>query len=156
MSVGLRVTLVRLVFAIVALLSPDARADVNVEARRPRLDDRFFLAQRGAATPDNWWHRFGSVLTLGLRLTDRVSMQSTTYYQPRVTDFADFIVLNDNALTVAVAERVDLRLLASIRHDGAPPRYCTAPLTAAGCPPDADQRLVATDVALENALAVRF
>ncbi len=125
-------------------------------AEYEELDPRTFVAQPSGRGADNWWHRFSGVLTLSLRLTDRLAMQSTTYVQPRIDDPADVLVLNDNSLDVELAEHFQLRLTAGLRHDSASPTYCAADLAAGVCPVGSSVRLVSTDVSLSNALAVRF
>ncbi len=125
-------------------------------AEREDLDNRFFISQPTADGPDNWFQRLGSVLTMSFRATDRISLHTTTYFQPRFDVPTDFIVLNDNALAVKLVNHLELKLSATIRHDHAPSLYCAAPLAAGACAPELTRRLVANDVALTNAFAAYF
>ncbi len=55
------------------------------------------------------------------RLSERVSAASTTYYQPRVGEAADFRALEQASLLFGVSERLDMRLSLDFVHDSRPP-----------------------------------
>ena len=55
------------------------------------------------------------------RLNQQLSLQSTTYYQPKLADGADFRALEQAALTVKMTDRLSLRLALDIIHDSRPP-----------------------------------
>lgn len=69
---------------------------------------------------ENFW-RANFYLAYKHRLNEQVSLQSTTYYQPKLADGADFRALEQAALTVKMTDKLSLRLAVNIAHDSRPP-----------------------------------
>jgi len=74
-----------------------------------------------AATPSSHLWRGNTYLALHHAFNDRVRMQNTLYYQPAWTDTADYRLLDDAALHVALTEHLDLKLIIEIAQDSRPP-----------------------------------
>lgn len=126
-------------------------------AEYEELDERTFVDQPGTTRPDNWWHRFGGMLTLRLTLPRRVEMYSTTYVQPRFDAPQDMRIYNQAELALDLSERVKWKLVATVRFDSRPPRYCLTAIAEGGtCDPAEVQRLLPLDVGLDSALAFEF
>lgn len=56
------------------------------------------------------------------QLNAQARFLSTTYYQPRVSQFSDFRLLEDAALNVKLFDPVDLKLSLQVQHDSRPPQ----------------------------------
>lgn len=124
-------------------------------AEREDLDPRAFVSQPGGEGRTNWWHRWSNYLSLRFLATDRLTLSSTTYFQPRFDAFGDFRVLNDNGLEVELVSRLSLKWTFSIRHDSRPPTACAEP-EGTSCPAEATYTLAPTDLFAENALSLKF
>lgn len=126
-------------------------------AEYEELDQRTFVDQPGTTRPDNWWHRFGGMLTLRLTLPKRVEMYSTTYVQPRFDAPWDMRIYNQAELALELTERLRWKLVATVRYDSRPPRYCISQIPTGGaCDPAEVLRLLPIDVGLDSALAFEF
>lgn len=55
-------------------------------------------------------------------LNEQARFLSTTYYQPRLSEFADFRLLEDAALKVKLFDPIDLKLSLQVQHDSRPPQ----------------------------------
>jgi hypothetical protein len=124
-------------------------------AEREDLDPDAFVSQPGGAPRLNWWHRWSNYLSLRFLVTDRLTLSTTTYVQPRFDAFGDFRVLNDNGLEVSLVPRLSLKWTFSIRHDSRPPTACAEPEGTA-CPEESTYALQSTDLFAENALSLKF
>jgi len=56
------------------------------------------------------------------RLNSQLSLVSTTYYQPRLSDSADFRALEQAGLAVKMTDNLNLKLSLDIAHDSRPPQ----------------------------------
>ncbi len=65
-------------------------------------------------------HRWTSYLSLSWQLAEALSLSTTTYIQPRLTDFGDFRLLNESELSVELSDRFSLGVEFSLRHDSDP------------------------------------
>lgn len=100
-------------------------------------------------------HRWSSYLTLSYA-TERLRMSSTTYYQPRFDLFSDFRLLSEGNFEVTLVEPISIRLALRLRWDSDPSVYCATAVGVGGCPVAAELPLRKFDVAVENAISVRF
>jgi len=101
--------------------------------------DRLSLVS-GSTDPRNTkaW-RVGSYLTLKYSLNEQARLLSTTFYQPRMSDVADFRLLEEAAVKVRLYENVDVTFALQVRHDSQPP-----------------QQVKQTDVTYTSGLEFRF
>ncbi|MDT8377054.1 MAG: DUF481 domain-containing protein [Mariprofundaceae bacterium] len=74
-----------------------------------------------ANTPDARLWRGNSYLAWHFAVNDRIRLQNTVYYQPAWSDTADFRVLDDAAISIALSNRLDLKLSLEVAHDSLPP-----------------------------------
>ncbi|HLT39582.1 MAG TPA: DUF481 domain-containing protein [Enhygromyxa sp.] len=100
-------------------------------------------------------HRSSSYLSL-IYATDRLRMSSTTYLQPRFDLFRDLRLLSEANLDVTLIEPVSIRLSLRLRWDTMPSVYCATAVGIAGCAPNDQIPLREVDLAIENAINVRF
>ncbi len=77
-------------------------------------------AAAGLAPTSQLW-RGNSYLALKYAFNDRVRLQNTLYYQPAWKDTADYRLLDDAALNVALSDSLDLKLVLEISQDSRPP-----------------------------------
>jgi hypothetical protein len=66
-------------------------------------------------------HRFTSYATFKYQLNKLLSFISTTYYQPRLTDFNDHKLFSENAFLIDTGEVFDLFIKFNLRYDSRPP-----------------------------------
>jgi hypothetical protein len=66
-------------------------------------------------------HRFTSYATFKYQLNKLLSFISTTYYQPRLTDFNDYKIFSENAFLIDTGEMFDLFIKFNLRYDSRPP-----------------------------------
>ncbi len=66
--------------------------------------------------------RGNTYLVLKHQLNEHARILSITYYQPDVSNAADFRLLENVALNVKLTESTDLKLSLEIRHDSRPPQ----------------------------------
>ncbi len=101
-------------------------------------------------------HRMSAYLTLAFS-RERISMQTTTYVQPRFDLWRDLRVLNENEIEVKVTEVLGLKLMTSLRYDSLPPTVCGSPLSAGiPCVDEEVRKLRPVDITVKNAIAVSF
>lgn len=126
-------------------------------AEYEELDERTFVDQPGTTRADNWWHRFGGMVTMRLTLPARVELYSTTYVQPRFDAPQDMRVYNEGELALDLTERLRWKLVATVRFDSRPPRYCVSQIPEGGaCDAAEVLRLLPLDVGLDSALSFEF
>jgi len=98
-------------------------------------------------------HRLSSYLTFRVTLPGGVEVTSTTYYQPRLTDWFDFRIFNDSALTVALNDWLQWSLGFTLRHDSEPPWLA---IDEGEVVPEPERRLRSTDTTVGNKISVSF
>ncbi len=126
-------------------------------AEYEQLDERFFVAQPGGYGSTNWWHRFGAMVAMSLRASERLEIHTTTYAQPRFDAWGDLRVFNQAELEVDIVEHFSIKLVATIAHDTRPPLLCRTELAPGDtCAATDDWRLLPTDVSLANALSIEW
>ncbi|PRP97441.1 hypothetical protein ENSA5_34330 [Enhygromyxa salina] len=101
-------------------------------------------------------HRWSSYLSLVYAATERLSMSSTTYVQPRFDRFSDLRLLSEGFLDVVLVEPISIRLSLRIRWDSQPSIYCSSDVGIGGCPTGDTLRLREFDIAVENSINVSF
>lgn len=118
--------------------------------------DKTRLVEPGPEQSITVVHRLSTYLTLAFS-RERVSMQSTTYVQPRFDLWRDLRILNENEIEVKITEVLGLKLMTSLRYDSIPPVVCGSPLSAGmPCADDEVRELRSVDIAVKNAIAVSF
>jgi len=85
---------------------------------RETLDKRPGLTDHGSET----FSRANLYLVYKHRLNQQLSLVSTTYYQPRLSDSADFRALEQAGLAVKMSDNLSLKLSLDIAHDSRPPQ----------------------------------
>ena len=65
-------------------------------------------------------HRMSSYFSFTLKPVDNVSFVSTTYVQPLIKDFADYRLLNENVLSLAITGHLSLDIKFQVSYDAAP------------------------------------
>jgi len=65
--------------------------------------------------------RANTYLVLKHQFSEQVRVYSTTYYQPAMSDTADYRVLEQASMLVKLAEKLDLKLSLDIAFDSKPP-----------------------------------
>jgi hypothetical protein len=98
-----------------------------------------------AEDPSTLAHRWTSYVCFSVEPVEGLTLSSTAYAQPRITDFSDYRLLDESALTVALGEHFSLGIAFTLRHDSDPA------LLVEGEPP-----LVRTDTELTNKLTIDF
>lgn len=98
-----------------------------------------------AEDPVTLAHRWTSYASFSLAPADGVTLTSTTYAQPRLTDPRDFRILDETELSVDLSDRLSLGVAFTLRYDSEPPRL------AADAPP-----LVPLDTELVNKIRLDF
>ena len=73
------------------------------------------------STPATRLWRANSYLALRYKINDRIRIQNTIYYQPAWQDRADYRLLDDAAMHIALAENLDLKLVIEVTQDARPP-----------------------------------
>lgn len=124
-------------------------------AEYERLDPDTFVSQPTGRGRTNWWHRWSSYLSLRFLATDRLTLASTTYVQPRFDDPADLRILSDSSIDVSLVPRLSLKWGLSIRYDSQPPTACQSDAGLA-CADEEVYGLSRTDLFVENALSLKF
>jgi hypothetical protein len=109
----------------------------------------------GPLPADTLVHRWSSYLSL-IYKRERVRMVSTTYFQPRFDLFTDLRLMTEGTVDVTLFDPVSLRLTLRVRWDSMPSTFCGKAIEIAGCPAADQIQLREVDVALENAINVRF
>lgn len=71
--------------------------------------------------PETLSHRWTNYLTGRLAISDTFSMQSTTYFQPRLDDFSDYRILESLEAQAKVTDLLGFGLSMTVLHDSAPP-----------------------------------
>jgi len=66
--------------------------------------------------------RANSYLVLKRRLNEQVRLYSTTYYQPEMSQVADYRLLEQLSVAIKLDENLDLKLGVDITHDSRPPQ----------------------------------
>jgi hypothetical protein len=125
------------------------------------LDGEVLIEPRQANT---FVHRWNNYLTVIVNPRDAVKIQSTIYYQPRFDKFLDFRLMNDNSLSIELADwtskrstphTLELDLMASFRYDSLPAIFCSNG-PALTCADDDVLPLKTLDIATSTALSVEF
>ncbi len=98
-----------------------------------------------AEDPTTLAHRWTSYLSFAIEPIDGLTLSSTAYAQPRITDFADYRLLNESALSVGLGEHFSLGIAFTLRHDSDPVRLV-----------DGEPPLVATDTSITNKISLEF
>lgn len=65
--------------------------------------------------------RLNSYISYKQELNSHVSLVSTAYYQPRASDFGDYNILWNTALSAKLSEQLALKLSFNATHDSEPP-----------------------------------
>ncbi|MFO7563478.1 MAG: DUF481 domain-containing protein [Enhygromyxa sp.] len=100
-------------------------------------------------------HRSSSYLSL-VYTTERLRMSSTTYLQPRFDRVSDLRLLSEANLEVTLIEPISIRLTLRLRWDTMPSVFCAKAVGIGGCAPSDQIPLREVDLAIENAINVRF
>ncbi len=74
-----------------------------------------------ANTPDTRLWRGNIYFAWHFAVNNRIRLQNTIYYQPAWKSSADFRLLDDAAISIALAEQLDLKLSLEVAHDSLPP-----------------------------------
>ena len=98
-----------------------------------------------AEDPTTLAHRWTSYLSFSVEPVEGLTISSTGYAQPRITDFTDYRLLNESSLSVALGEHFSLGIGFTLRHDSDPV------LLVEGEPP-----LQPTDTEITNTISVAF
>lgn len=148
----------RMLFGLGPRLVPFTRADFTLALGTDYMLEYEALAADQIVRPlpaQTLVHRWSSYFSLNYG-TDRLRMSSTTYVQPRFDRFRDARILSSATLDVTIFEQLSVRLGLRLRWDSEPSVYCGSAIGIAGCAPADEIQLREVDVAIENALAVRF
>lgn len=66
-------------------------------------------------------YRASDYFTLEIQINDILSFTNTIYYQPRLSDWSDFRLLNEGAIRIKVFKRIELWSAVQYRYDSEPP-----------------------------------
>ena len=66
-------------------------------------------------------HRISSYFSFTLLPQDDVSFISTTYLQPKIDDFNDYRILNENSLSLGITNKLSFSVQFSLAYDRKPP-----------------------------------
>jgi hypothetical protein len=98
-----------------------------------------------AEDPTTLAHRWTSYLSFSLQPTEGLTISSTGYAQPRITDFSDYRLLNESALSVAISDHFSLGIAFTLRHDSDPVELI-----------EGEPALLPTDTSISNKISVEF
>jgi len=98
-----------------------------------------------AEDPTTLAHRWTSYVSFAVEPIDGLTISSTGYAQPRITDFADYRLLNESALNVGLGEHFSIGIAFTLRHDSDPV------ILVDGEPP-----LMPTDTSIVNKISLEF
>lgn len=101
--------------------------------------ERYNLADEEWHPRQTTSHRLSSYLTLESHAANNFSLLNVTYFQPLLSDWYDYRLLSENAMTIALSRHLDLKLSFTLRFDSKPPR-----------------EVEKLDTVSKSALAVRF
>jgi len=85
---------------------------------RETLDQRPDLTDQGTQS----FARANLYLVYKHKLNSQLSLVSTTYYQPRLSETGDFRALEQAGLTVKMTDNLSLKLSLDLAHDSRPPQ----------------------------------
>ena len=85
---------------------------------RETLDERVGLSDHGTES----FGRANLYLVYKHKLNSQLSLVSTTYYQPRLSDAGDFRALEQAGLAVKMTDNLSLKLSLDLAHDSRPPQ----------------------------------
>jgi putative salt-induced outer membrane protein YdiY len=74
-----------------------------------------------ANSPDTQLWRGNIYFAWRFNVNDRIRFQNTVYYQPAWKDTADFRMIDDAAISIALTKQLDLKLSLEVSHDSLPP-----------------------------------
>jgi Protein of unknown function, DUF481 len=66
-------------------------------------------------------HRWSNYIVMALSIDDRLTLRSTTYLQPRFTEFHDFRILEEASLIFKLSSLLSFSNTFILRHDSEPP-----------------------------------
>lgn len=100
---------------------------INTSKVEARMATSIFYEQEKYDLPKTAIHktdvaafRSSSYFTFSIALKEYVSVLSTTYFQPDITDIDDVKILSDNALKVKLAENIGFTTKINVRYDSRP------------------------------------
>ena len=85
---------------------------------RETLDERAGLSDQGSEN----FGRANLYLVYKHKLNSQLSLVSTTYYQPRLSEASDFRALEQAGLAVKMTDNLSLKLSLDVAHDSRPPQ----------------------------------
>lgn len=85
---------------------------------RETLDERAKLTDHGTES----FSRANLYLVYKHKLNNQLSLISTTYYQPRLSNPQDYRALEQAGLSVKMTDNLNLKLLLDVTHDNHPPQ----------------------------------
>ncbi|WP_441000502.1 DUF481 domain-containing protein [Fodinibius sp. SL11] len=99
--------------------SPDVNLGLGLMYENEKLDREQLFADKDANTN---MLRLNTVGFFSYEIGRNSTLLNSTYYQPAISDFSDFRLLNEMSLEVAINEYLDLGLSFVWRYDNKPPR----------------------------------
>lgn len=100
-------------------------------------------------------HRLTAYLTLTLDLSDKLSVDTTTYAQPRLTDLKDMRLYNETNLSLPITEALSWSVAFTLRHDTQPPALWLDEGEGETVP-DSELHLKATDTSVVNKISISW
>jgi len=85
---------------------------------RETLDQRAGLSDHGSKN----FNRANLYLVYKHKINSQLSLVSTTYFQPRLSDSADFRALEQAGLAIKMTDNLSLKLSLDVAHDSRPPQ----------------------------------
>ncbi len=98
-------------------------------------------------------HRLTAYLTFTLNLSDELSLVSTTYAQPRLTELVDLRVYNESSLSLPITESLAWSLAFTLRHDTQPPALW---VDEGESVPASELELKPTDTSVVNRISITW
>ncbi len=83
--------------------------------------EKYDLPENSAHPLTTSFHRLTSYLTFKYQLNKLLSFISTTYYQPRLSDFNDYKLFTENAILIDTGRLLDFFIKLNLRYDSRPP-----------------------------------
>ena len=83
--------------------------------------EKYDLPENSIHPKETSLHRLSSYSTFEYQINKILSLISTTYYQPVFTEFSDYRLLSESALTIDVEKSFSFYIKINLRYDSRPP-----------------------------------
>jgi putative salt-induced outer membrane protein YdiY len=83
--------------------------------------EKYDLNNSSVHPPENYSNRISSYITFRLNINENLKLASVVYFQPKIGEWEDLRILNDNSLLVEIAKHIGISIEFNLRLDKRPP-----------------------------------